>query len=119
MSAVRLSNQVAAVIIVGIIGVAGMVVCLALWADWSDGAVIGMLSGIGAAVTAAIVAVRGQVKTQEAVDQVQMQVGAGQRLTDKKLETVVRQTNGMSTEQLNAVAAAAADAAIARYREAA
>jgi hypothetical protein len=111
----RLTNQVAAVIIVGIIGVAGMVVCLALWADWSDGAVIGMLSGIGAAVTAAIVAVRGQAKTQEAVDQVQMQVGAGQRITDRKLETVVRQTNGMTSEQIGAVADAAADAAVQRY----
>jgi hypothetical protein len=106
---VKLSNQLAAVIIVGVLGLAAMVVCLAVWADWSDGAVVGMVSGIGSAVAAAIIAVRGQQKTAETLD-----------AQDKVLDRVVEQTNGLSDRERQDIALRAAEAgaaaAIARMK---
>lgn len=101
----KLTNQLAAVIIVGVLGLAAMVVCLAVWAEWSDGAVVGMVAGIGSAVTAAIISVRGQQKTAETLD--------GQ---NRVLDTITEQTNGLSTQERQDIANRAADAAVAKLK---
>lgn len=112
----KLTNQLAAVISVSVLGVAAMVVCLAIWADWSDGAVVGMFAAFGSLATGLVVTLRASAKSAEQVDLLQRQVGAGQKSTAARLATVVEQTNGMSTAQIQDVASAAAQAAVDRYR---
>jgi hypothetical protein len=90
---VKLTTQLAAVIIVGFVGIAGLVLGLAVLADWSDGAVIGLATALGAIVVNLIVAIRGQQKNAETL--------ASQ---DRKLDTVVAQTNGLSDRERQDIA---------------
>lgn len=89
----KLTNQLAIVIGVGVIGIVGLVLGLAVLANWSDGAVIGLSTALGAIVVNLIVAVRNQAKTAEVLQ--------GQ---DEKLATIERQTNGMSEAERDDIA---------------
>lgn len=102
----KLTNQLVALILGTVLGMAALVACLAIWADWSDGAVVGMVSAFGTVAGSVIVAVRNQQKTAETL--------AGQ---DEKLQVIERQTNGLSTRERQDIADRAAAAAIAAMRE--
>lgn len=97
----KLTNQLVIVICVGVAGMAGLVLGLAVWANWSDGAVVGLCTVFGTIVVNLIVAIRNQQKTAETLaDQ------------DDKLDKVVEQTNGKHDQQLRAVANLAAEATV-------
>jgi hypothetical protein len=98
---VKLSTQLAAVIVAGVLGMVGMIVGLAVLADWSDGAIIGMMSGIGSVLVTAIVTLRGQQKQAEVLE--------SQNVT---LDRVVEQTNGLSDRERQDIASRAAAAVI-------
>lgn len=112
----KLTNQLVALIGVIVVGIVGMVVSLAVFADWSDGAVIGMVSAFGTLATGVIVAIRNQQQTRDDLDALQQQVGAGQRAQVETLETVVRQTNGLSEAERQDIAHRAATEAIEAMR---
>lgn len=84
----KLSNQLVALVLGTLLSLVGLVVSLAVFAQWSDGAIVGMVTGFATIATGVIVAVRNQQKTQETL--------ANQ---DEKLETIERQTNGLSTTE--------------------
>jgi hypothetical protein len=96
------------VFLVGIIiaGMCGLVLGLAVWADWSDGAIVGMVSLFGSLASGLIVAVRNQQKTTETLEQ-----------QDRKLDTVVAQTNGLSEVEREEIADRAAVRVIDAYRK--
>lgn len=98
---IRLNTQMTIVICSGILGIVGLVVGLAVFADWSDGAIIGMTSGIGSVLVSLIVAVRGQQITGQEL----------QRQTEK-LDTITEQTNGLSHQERQDIAQRAAAAAV-------
>lgn len=111
----KLTTQLAAVIIVAIAGVVAMIYFLTQ-AGWSEGGIAGLCSGILTAVGTLIVVVRNQVKQADAIEQVQQQVGAGQQAAARTLETVVKQTNGLSTAERVAIAQLTAAATIAELK---
>jgi hypothetical protein len=90
------------VVLVGVLvsGMVGLVLGLAVLADWSDGAIVGMVSGFGTIAATLLVTIRNQQKTTETLDD-----------QSKQLETVVAQTNGLSHEERSAIAREAADQA--------
>jgi hypothetical protein len=93
-------------LILGVLaGLVGLVVSLAIWADWSDGAIVGMVSAFGTIAAGLIVTVRNQQQTQVTLAH-----------QDEKLDTIERQTNGLSTQERQEIANRAAAAAIAAYR---
>jgi hypothetical protein len=94
---VKLSNQLAAVLVVGIIGVVSLVVGLAVFAKMSDGAIVGLIGGIGAVIVNLIVVVRGQQKQSEVLEN-----------QDRKLQVIERQTNGLSERERQDIAERAA-----------
>lgn len=106
----KLTNQMTIVIVSAMLGGIGMIVGLAVLADWSDGAIIGMVSGIGSVLVSLIVAVRGQQKTAEVLQD--------QNVT---LDRVIEQTNGLSDRERQDIAQRAATsvlkAAITEMRE--
>jgi hypothetical protein len=102
---VKLTTQLVVLILGTLAGLVALVVCLAVWANWSDGAIVGMVSAFGTLATGLIVAVRNQQKTQETL--------LGQ---DEKLAVIEKQTNGLSTRERQDIAERAAAAAIAAYR---
>jgi hypothetical protein len=100
----KLTNQLTALIIGSVFGVGAMVVCLAVFAKWSDGAVVGMATVFGTIAVNLIVAVRNQQKTAETLEH-----------QDEKLETIERNTNGLSMREREDIAARAAEAALTRF----
>jgi hypothetical protein len=96
----KITTQLVAMVGIIVLGMVGMVLGLAVWADWSDGAIVGMVSGFGTLATGLIMAVRNQQKTTETLE-----------AQDVKLDTVMAQTNGMSEIEREAIADAAADKA--------
>jgi hypothetical protein len=101
----KLTTQLTVVICVGALGMAGLVLGLAVWADWSDGAVVGLCTVFGTIVVNLIVAIRNQQKTAETLaDQ------------DQKLDTVVAQTNGLSERERQEVARQAVLEAFAQLK---
>lgn len=101
----KLTTQLAVVICVGAVGMAGLVLGLAVWADWSDGAVVGLCTVFGTIVVNLIVAIRNQQKTAETL--------ASQ---DDKLDQVVHQTNGLSERERQDIAVRAAEAVFAKLK---
>lgn len=99
----KLTNQLVVLILGTVIGLGALVVCLAVWANWSDGAIVGMVTAFGTIALNVIVAVRNQQKTNETLD-----------TQNEKLETIERQTNGLSAAERADVAERAAAAALAR-----
>jgi hypothetical protein len=105
-----------ALVAVVLIGMTGLILGLAVFANWSDGAIVGMVSGFGTIATGLIVAIRNQQKTAESIDQLQRAVGAGQRSTADTLHTVVQQTNGMSEAERQDIAERAAASVVKQFR---
>lgn len=106
------------VVVIGIMSVSlvGLILGLAVLADWSDGAILAMLSLFATIATGLIAALRNQQKAAETLDQLQRQVGTGQRVADAKLSTVVEQTNGPSHAALVRTAQQAAVATVAELK---
>lgn len=101
----KLTTQLAVVICVGALGMAGLVLGLAVWANWSDGAVVGLCTVFGTIVVNLIVAIRNQQKTAETLDQ-----------QDKTLDTIVAQTNGLSDIERQDIARRAVAETIAQLK---
>lgn len=102
---VKLTTQLVVLILGTLIGLIGLVVSLAIWADWSDGAIVGMVSAFGTLAGGLIVAVRNQQATQQTLTR-----------QDEKLETIERQTNGLAHQEREDIARRAAVAAIRQLR---
>lgn len=102
----KLTTQLVVLILGTLAGLGSLVVSLAVWADWSDGAIVGMLAAFGTLATTLIVSIRNQQKTAEVL--------AGQ---DQKLDTIEHQTNGLSERERQDIAERAAVAAIKALRE--
>lgn len=102
----KLTTQLAVVIVVGLLGFVGLILGLAVLAEWSDGAIIGLATAFGAVIVNTVIAVRNQQKTRETlVDQ------------DRKLDTITRQTNGLSDEERQDIARRAALTALEQRGE--
>lgn len=108
----KLTTQLTVVIVTAIVGMIGLVVGLAVLADWSDGAILAMVTGFGSVLVTTVIAIRNQAHTAQAIDQLQRVVGAGQRDQANTLDTVVRQTNGQSSAEREDLAVRAAQAAL-------
>jgi hypothetical protein len=93
----KITRELVALIAIIVAGAVGLVLGLAVWADWSDGAILGMLSLFGSLASGLIVAVRNQQKTTEALE-----------TADQKIDTVIAQTNGMSERERQDIAERAA-----------
>lgn len=102
----KITTQLVAMVAIIVVGMVGMVLGLAVLADWSDGAIVGMVSGFGTLATGLIFAVRNQQQTTETL-----------RQQDVKLDTVVAQTNGMSEIERQEIADRAAVRVVALMRE--
>ena len=111
----RLTTQLTIVICTAIVALLAMVYFLSA-AGWSQSSIIGMVTGIGTAVALLIGAIRQNAKQAEALDQLQQQVGTGQRVADDKLDTVVHQTNGVSDAAMDEIAGRAAVHVIQAYK---
>jgi hypothetical protein len=96
----QLTWQLVTVIVVGIIGMVAMVAFLSA-AGWSEGGIAGMVTGIGAVVTGIIGQLQGQQVTNDRIADL-----------DRKTDTVVAQTNGLSDIERQDIARRAAQAAI-------
>lgn len=101
----KLTTQLVVLILGSIFGMVALVVCLAAWADWQDGSVVGMVAAFGTLATSIIVAIRNQQKTSETLEE-----------QDKKLAKIDRQTNGLSSNERQEIAERAATATITRLK---
>lgn len=88
----KLTTQLAVVIITAIIGIGGLIVGLAVLADWSDGAIIGMVTAFGAVIVNSVIAVRNQAKTAEVLT-----------AQTEQLDTITEQTNGKSDAEVQRI----------------
>lgn len=112
----KLTTQLAVVICVAIAGVVAMIYFLTQ-AGWSEGGIAGLCSGILTAVGTLVVVVRNQVKQADVLEQMQRQIGAGQRDQASTLDTVVEQTNGKSSRERQDIAERAAAATVATLKQ--
>lgn len=87
----KITTQVAVVIVVGIVAIVGLIFGLAVWADWSDGAIVGLVTAFSGLLINTVIVVRNQ--------QVQ---GA-------KLDAIQEQTNGHLTQRDDNIAALQAE----------
>lgn len=101
----KITKELVLLVAIIIAGMVGLVLGLAVFADWSDGAIVGMVSLFASLASGLIVAVRNQQKTAETLDQ-----------QDRKLDTVVAQTNGMSEIERQDIADRAAVKVAQMYR---
>lgn len=101
----KLTTQFVVLVLGMLAGMIGLVVSLAVWADWQDGSIVGMVSAFGTLAGGLILAVRNQQKTTETLaDQ------------DEKLNKIERQTNGLSSVERNDIAEKAATAVVVRLK---
>jgi len=115
----KVTSQVVWLSLVLVAGMVILVLGLAVLANWSDGAIIAMLSGFGSLATGLILAVRNQQRAAETLDQLARSIGAGQRDQDKQLSTITRQTNHISEVERAQIAEAAAVRAVQKVGDAA
>lgn len=102
----KLTTQTAVVLCTALVGLVALVIGLAVFAKMSDGAIIGLIGGIGAAIVNLVVLARGQQTTTETL-----------RSQDEKLDQITKQTNGLSEIERQEIADRAAVAVVAAYRE--
>ncbi len=100
-----ITTQFVVLVTVLVVGMVGLVLGLAVLADWSDGAIVGMVSGFGTLATGLIVAVRNQQVTRETLEQ-----------QDIKLDTITAQTNGLSEHERQEIADRAAVKVVDAWR---
>lgn len=98
----KLTTQMVALILGTVIGLFGLVISLAVFAKWSDGAIVGMVTAFATVASGVILAVRNQQKTGEVLDR-----------QDEKLDIIERQTNGLSERERQDIAERAAGQAVA------
>lgn len=67
----KLTNQVAAVVITSVLALFGLVVGLAVLADWSDGAIVGMVTALGGLMINTILIMRGQQQASHQLEKIQ------------------------------------------------
>lgn len=99
----KVTTQLAFVIITGLVGFVGLILGLAVLADWSDGAIIGLATAFGAVLVNTILAIRNQARTAETLV-----------AQDVKLDTITHQTNGLSEAERRDIAERAAEAAVTK-----
>lgn len=75
----KVTTQVAVVLVVGLVGILGLIFGLAVWADWSDGAIVGLVTAFSGLLINTVVVVRNQAQQ------------------DVKLDKIADQTNGQLT----------------------
>jgi hypothetical protein len=108
----KITTQLTVVIVSAVIGFVGLILGLAVFADWSDGAIIGLATAFGAVFVNTIIAVRNQAKTVESLaDQDEKLIEQ-----DVKLDTIVAQTNGMSEREKQEIAERAAISVVRQFR---
>jgi len=98
----KISTQTAAVACTAIVTIAGLVFGLATFAHMDDGALIGLATAAGAVLGNLVVQLRSNVKL------------AAQ---DRQLDTIVKQTNGLSERERQDIAERAVAALIEKLRE--
>lgn len=101
----KITTQLVAMIAIIIVGMVGLVLGLAVFANWSDGAIVGMVSGFGTIATGLIMAVRNQQQTTQTLKE-----------QDQKLDTVVAQTNGLSERERQDIADRAAVSVVQAWK---
>lgn len=101
----RITTQFVAMVAIIVAGMVGLVLGLAVLADWSDGAIVGMVSAFGALATGLIFNLRGQQRTEQTLER-----------QDKQLDTVIAQTNGLSELERQEIADRAAVAVVAAWK---
>jgi hypothetical protein len=101
----KITKELVVLIAIIVLGAVGLVLGLAVFADWSDGAIVGMVSLFGSLASGLIVAVRNQQKTTETLTE-----------QDVKLDTVIAQTNGMSELERQDIAERAAASVVRQFR---
>lgn len=101
----KITTQLVVLILGMMAGLVSLVICLAVWADWQDGSIVGMVSAFGTIATGIIVAVRNQQKTSETLAE-----------QGEKLEKIEKQTNGLSTQEREHIAERAAVKAVTTMR---
>lgn len=101
----KITTQLVVMIGIIIVGMVGMVLGLAVLADWSDGAIVGMVFGFGTVTTGLIMTVRNQQQTTATLKE-----------QDQKLDTVVAQTNGLSEIERQDIADRAAVSMIQAWK---
>lgn len=104
----KLSVPLAVVISLALVALAALVAVLAVYAHWDANQIMALVSGSGTVLTGLIVAVG--VRAQHA----QTEKLAVQ---DRKLDTVVAQTNGLSEIERQDIARRAAATAITMHEE--
>jgi hypothetical protein len=101
----KVTTQLAIVVCVGILGIVGLIVGLAVFASWSEGAIIAMVTAFGAVILNTIITIRNQSKTNETLES-----------QDVKLDTITAQTNGLSEIERQEIAERAAVAVVRQFR---
>ncbi len=101
----KITREVVALVGILMLGMVGLVLGLAVFAKWSDGAIVGMVSGFGSVAAALLLAVRGQQRTADVLQR-----------QDEKLDTVVAQTNGMSEIERQDIADRAAVSVVQAWK---
>jgi hypothetical protein len=98
----KLTTQLTIVICVGIVSGSALVYGLAAFAHWPSGAVVGLIGALGVAMGTLVVQLRSNAKLAD---------------QDKQLDTIVRQTNGLSDQERQDIAQRAVETAIASLKE--
>ena len=115
----KLSTQAAVVISLGILAVCGLVAVLAIYADMDSAALIGLAVAASSLLGNLVVQLRSNAKLAEqdkTLDELQQALGAGQRASMTKLDTVVKQTNGLSDTEKQDIAERAAASVVQQFR---
>lgn len=98
-----ITTQVAAVMVVAIAGWVGMVLGLAIFANWSDGAIVAMSTGFGAILVNSVISIGNQARNRQVLES-----------TAQKVETIVHQTNAMASDERQDIANRAVAVALDR-----
>lgn len=66
----KITTQVAWVIGVSVVAFAGLIVGLAVWADWSDGAIVAMVTAFGGLLVNTVIMIRNQQVQTAKLDEI-------------------------------------------------
>jgi hypothetical protein len=102
---VKITTQQAWVYGIGIIGLCGLIFGLVVWGNLDPGAIVALASGIGSVIVLVVVQTRNQQKTTETLEN-----------QDRRLDTIVAQTNGLSEIERNQIAEKAATRVVQKFR---
>lgn len=97
----KLTTQLAVVICIGILAGSALVYGLAAFAHWPSGAVVGLVGAVFLALGTLVVQLRGNAKLAD---------------QDRQLDTIVKQTNGLSDAERQDIAQRAVESTIANLK---